>query len=43
VRRLHDTGRSCWWVLIILIPIIGALVYLCFVVQPSDEGSNEFG
>ena len=32
VRRLHDTGRSGWWLLIALIPLIGAIVLLVFTV-----------
>jgi len=41
-RRLHDTGRSGWMQLIMLIPLIGALVLLYFVLQPG-EGENRFG
>ncbi|MDD8024760.1 MAG: DUF805 domain-containing protein [Paracoccaceae bacterium] len=43
VRRLHDTGRSGWWLLITFIPLIGGLVLLYFFVQPSDPGRNDFG
>jgi len=43
VRRLHDTGRSGWWLLILLIPVIGALVLLYFLVLDSDQDSNEYG
>jgi uncharacterized membrane protein YhaH (DUF805 family) len=43
VRRLHDTGRSGWWLLIALIPLIGAIVLLVFNVQDSDPGSNQYG
>lgn len=43
VRRLHDTGRSGWWMLLGLIPIIGALVLIYFFVQDSHPGSNEYG
>jgi len=43
VRRLHDTGRSGWWVLIILIPLIGAIVLLIFTVQDSTPGENAYG
>jgi uncharacterized membrane protein YhaH (DUF805 family) len=43
VRRLHDTGRTGWWLLIALIPIIGAIVLIVFFVQDSAPGSNEFG
>lgn len=43
VRRLHDTGRSGWWLLLPLIPLIGALVLLYFFVQPSEPLSNAYG
>lgn len=43
VRRLHDTGRTGWWLLISFVPIIGFLVLLYFFVQPSEEGDNEHG
>ncbi|MGI9571433.1 MAG: DUF805 domain-containing protein, partial [Desulfobulbia bacterium] len=35
-RRLHDIGRSGWWLLIGLIPVIGLLVLLYWYVQPSE-------
>lgn len=43
VRRLHDTDRSGWWLLIGLIPIIGAIVLLVFFVQNGTAGPNSFG
>jgi uncharacterized membrane protein YhaH (DUF805 family) len=43
VRRLHDTGRSGWWLLIGLVPVIGAIVLLVFMVQDSKPGENQFG
>ena len=43
IRRLHDTGRSGWWLLIGLIPLIGAIVFLVFTVQDSTAGDNEYG
>lgn len=43
VRRLHDTGRSGWWVLIGLIPVIGFIVLIVFYVQDSQPGPNEHG
>ena len=43
VRRLHDTDRSGWWVLIGLIPIIGAIVLLVFMALDSQPGANRFG
>ena len=42
-RRLHDIGKSGWWLLIYLIPLVGWLVLLFFAVQPSQSGSNEYG
>ena len=43
VRRLHDTGRSGWWILIGLVPLIGAIVLLVFEVQDSQPGTNSYG
>jgi uncharacterized membrane protein YhaH (DUF805 family) len=43
IRRLHDTGRSGWWMFISLIPIIGGIVMLIFMVQDSTPGDNEYG
>ena len=42
-RRLHDIDKSAWWLLIGLIPIIGALVLLYFAVLPGTVGPNRFG
>lgn len=43
IRRLHDTGKSGWWVFIILIPIIGGIVLIIFMVLDSQPGPNRFG
>ena len=43
VRRLHDIGKSGWWMLTVLIPIIGFFVLLYFYVQDSQLGTNEYG
>ena len=43
VRRLHDTGRSGWWLLLLLIPLIGTIVILIFMVQDSKAEENQYG
>ena len=43
VRRLHDVGRSGWWLLIGLIPLVGAIVLLVFACQDSQAGPNRWG
>jgi uncharacterized membrane protein YhaH (DUF805 family) len=43
VRRLHDTNRSGWWLLIAFVPLIGTIVLIVFYCQDSDAGDNRFG
>lgn len=43
VRRLHDTGRSGWYLLVLLVPIVGAFILLYFMVTEGDAGPNEYG
>jgi len=43
VRRLHDTNRSGWWYFINLVPMIGQIVLLVFLVQDSYPETNRFG
>ena len=43
VRRLHDTGRSGWNLLWALLPIVGAIVLLVFMISPSNPGENAYG
>jgi len=42
-RRLHDTNRSGWWQLIMLIPLIGLIVIIVFMAQEGSAESNQFG
>lgn len=43
VRRLHDTGRSGWWLLIAMVPVIGAIALLVFMAQDGEQGPNQYG
>ncbi len=43
VRRLHDTDRSGWWLLIGFIPLIGVIVLIVFFCLDSTPGDNRFG
>ena len=43
IRRLHDTNRTGWWILIALIPLIGFIVLLVFYLQEGDAGDNQYG
>ncbi|MGH8197944.1 MAG: DUF805 domain-containing protein [Steroidobacteraceae bacterium] len=43
VRRLHDTGRSGWWMLLALVPLIGGIILLVFFCLDSQPGDNAYG
>lgn len=43
VRRLHDTDRSGWWVLVGFIPFVGWIVILVFMCLVGTPGSNQYG
>ena len=43
VRRLHDIGRTGWWVLIGFVPLIGSIVLLVFALLDSQPGDNQYG
>jgi uncharacterized membrane protein YhaH (DUF805 family) len=43
VRRLHDTDRNGWWALIALVPFVGPIVLLVFLVLDGTAGPNRFG
>lgn len=42
VRRLHDTGRSGLWYLLIFVPIIGSIILLVFFLLPRKEVDNKY-
>ena len=43
VRRLHDLGKSGWWLLLGFVPIIGAIVLIYWFVQPGEDRVNAWG
>lgn len=43
VRRLHDIGKSGWWLLISFIPLIGAIWLIILLVKEGNQGSNAYG
>ena len=42
-RRLHDTGKTGWFQLLNIIPLVGAIVLIIFWCQPSQNGANKWG
>ena len=42
-RRLHDIGKSGWWMLIALIPLVGFIVLLVFLCTDSQPDENDYG
>ena len=43
VRRLHDIGKSGWWLLLALIPVIGAIILIVWDCKDSEPGDNQYG
>ena len=41
-RRLHDTGRTAWWLLLFLVPLIGWIILVIFLVQPTKSEGDRF-
>ena len=42
-RRLHDTGRSGWWILFSFVPLVGGITLFVFSVLDSEPGDNKYG
>jgi uncharacterized membrane protein YhaH (DUF805 family) len=42
-RRLHDIGKSGWWWLIGLVPVVGGIVLIVFCCTDSQPGENQYG
>jgi uncharacterized membrane protein YhaH (DUF805 family) len=43
VRRLHDTNRSGWYLLLNLVPLIGSILIFIWAVTPGDAKANDYG
>lgn len=43
IRRMHDIGRSGWWILISLVPLIGSIWFIVLAALPSQLGPNKYG
>lgn len=43
VRRLHDSEKSGWWILICLVPIVGGIILLVFLLLDGTSGANKYG
>jgi len=43
IRRMHDIGKSGWWICINLIPLVGTIWYIVLAAKDSDAGSNQWG
>ncbi len=43
IRRLHDIGKSGWWFLIGMVPLIGWIVLLVWMLRDSQPGANQYG
>lgn len=43
VRRLHDTNHSAWWLLINLIPLVGGIIFLVFMIKDGEPTQNQYG
>ena len=43
IRRMHDIGKSGYWILINLIPLVGTIIYIVFCATPGVVGANTYG
>ena len=42
-RRLHDVGKSGWWIFINLIPIVGQIIYIVILARKGEDAENKYG
>ena len=43
VRRLHDTGRGAWWILLLFVPFVGPFAFFALMAFRGTPGENRFG
>ena len=43
IRRMHDIGKSGWWICINFVPVIGTIWYIVLAAKDSEAGSNQYG
>jgi uncharacterized membrane protein YhaH (DUF805 family) len=43
IRRLHDIGRTGWWILLSFVPIVGIIVLIIWWCQKGEPGPNAYG
>lgn len=43
VRRLHDIGRTGWWLLLLFVPLVGSIILIIFLVLKGDDVDNIYG
>lgn len=43
IRRLHDTDRSGWWILIALVPLVGGIILIVFLATEGKQAPNAHG
>lgn len=43
VRRLHDSGKSGWWLLLGFLPVVGTIILLVLMALEGDRGPNRYG
>ncbi len=43
LRRLHDIGKSGWWIFINFVPFVGPILFFIFLIRDSQPGPNKYG
>jgi len=43
IRRLHDTNRTGWWLLVSLVPLVGWIWIIVLLALAGDDGPNRYG